>query len=507
MSQQFTNQVGLSFTLAPEPFATGGEGGVYDVLSPDNSGLVAKIYHNAELALERKEKIAFMHANNPTDTADPEVKKAIVWVEEILYNQEQEFVGFLMPKVRDSISLKSLTLVQNLSKKHGKDWKKFDHNVKGSHQKRLVVAYNLAQAINAIHERGNYVLVDMKPENVFVRPDASISLVDLDSIQINSDEEGSDLNFPAKVLTEEYVPPEKYYESINHRKGTIKEAWDYFSLSVIIYELLFGIHPFQASHKTLTTRSELIQGGYFVQGSKKVELHKIPHFHQNFGKLPERIQEHFYDTFEKGHNAPQMRTTPKQWVDTLYEAIQLRTVQKTVINVQPLGKAKANAKLEVESKTPQFDSVVSHVNQVKGAKLSMKKQAALDKKLFALFGIGVIGYIVSSIALSFFIIGGILNAALVLLGFFLYQRFIIKGLPMMYFEEWFQSSFLIFGVFSLLATISIMPIVAITYFYKLIEFEGNAEYVLLGMIVLGCLFVAKKYQLKHHDRFIKLLED
>ena len=351
MSQQFTNQSGLTFTITSKPFATGGEGGVYDVLSPTNSGLVAKIYHNAEIANGRREKIIFMHANNPTDTAAPEVKNAIIWVEEILYNQQRQFVGFLMPKVRESITLKSLTLVQNPSKKHGEAWKKFDHNVMGSHQKRLVVAYNLAQAINAIHERGNYVLVDMKPENVFVRPDATISLVDLDSIQINAKNEQGILKFPAKVFTEEYVPPEKYYEAINHSKGTIKESWDHFSLSVIIYELLFGIHPFQASHKNLTTRSELIQGGYFVQGSKKEELHKIPHFHKNFQKLTPEIREQFYNTFEKGHTEPAIRTTPKLWSETLLSAINLPAVQNTLIDVRPLP-TKNKPK-----NSPQFDKV------------------------------------------------------------------------------------------------------------------------------------------------------
>lgn len=339
MSKQFINSKGEKIILAEQAFAMGGEGAIYEIVSPTHAGFVAKVYHKKELAAQREEKIVFMQQNNPTTHASPELKRAIVWVESALYD-ETDFVGFIMPKVQQAISLKSLTLVQSLSKKYGPQWRKFDHDQLGAHQKRLVIAYNLSQAVNVLHQTGKYVLVDMKPENILLREDASIALIDLDGIQINnktSDQNGVGLRqFPASVFTEEYVPPEKYKETLLPKKGKIHQEWDYFSLAVIIYELLFGIHPYQASHQLLTTRSELIKEGFFVQGGKQEELHKIPYLHDNFDRLDPALRKQFYNTFEEGHASPQYRTSADAWANSLFSVLNQTSAYQTKMEIVPV---------------------------------------------------------------------------------------------------------------------------------------------------------------------------
>lgn len=331
MPQKFHNKKGEPIVLSDKPFANpGGEGAIYVVIEPIGENLVAKIYHNQEIANSRKDKLEFMYTNDPTETASEEIKRAIVWVEDLLY-KEGEFVGFAMQKIENAIPLKSLTLARNPSKSHGEKWRKFDHNQIGSHHKRLVIAYNLSQAVNAIHERGNYVIIDMKPQNIFVREDASISIIDLDSIQIKNEAQ----NFPAKVFTEEYAPPEKHLDLVDHQNGNISEEWDYFSLAVIIYELLFSIHPYQASHKSLTTRPELIKAGYFVHGKRQKALYKIPFVHSNYKKIPFEIQNLFNNTFDRGHQIAKSRINPLMWSNVLLQSIKQTGLPEVVIDLKP----------------------------------------------------------------------------------------------------------------------------------------------------------------------------
>ncbi len=314
MSKDFKNKTGQKIILSDKPIANpGGEGAIYDVLNDKDIDVVAKIYHTEEMAQNRQGKLEFMVANSPIKEADPAVQNAIVWPIECVYDKKGKFVGFTMPKIENAITLKSLTLPQNPSKKHGKAWQKFDYDQKGAHQKRLAVAYNLANAVHTIHQSGNYVLVDLKPENIFIKPNGNIAIIDLDSIQINN----PDIRFPAKVYTEEFAPPELHRKQVNHTNGNIEDEWDYFSLAVIIYQLLFGIHPFQASHKNLTTLPDLIKNGFFVHGKKAKQLHVIPKLHLNFKKLDNGLQALFVRTFEEGKQEINKRASGQEWTNTI----------------------------------------------------------------------------------------------------------------------------------------------------------------------------------------------
>lgn len=355
MPNKFTNHNQEVVLLSTKPFATpGGEGTIYEVLNTNGKELVAKIYHTMDLAGSRQEKIEFMRLNNPTIASSEAIKNSIIWVEELLY-KDGVFVGFTMPKVIDAISLKALTLARNPSKSHGSQWEKFNHEIEGAHQKRLIVAYNLSQAIQVIHESGNYVLVDMKPENIFVREDASIAIIDLDSIQIQAKTEGEfKLQFPANVFTEEYAPPEKLIGLINHKEGRVSKDWDHFSLAVIIYELIFGIHPYQASHQDFNTRPELIKEGFFVHGEKREELHKVPPIHNNFQEVSDNIQNQFLHTFSGGHLHPSLRVNPIQWSSVLMEALQEEDVSNKVFTLLPaqISKPKPDLKAKRNYKGP-----------------------------------------------------------------------------------------------------------------------------------------------------------
>ena len=113
MPKQLINQKGEQFILANEPFATGGEGAIYEVLFPEKTNLVAKIYHK-RASVEKEQKMIFMHQNDPTLQVEKNIQEAIVWVKDVLY-EKGLFCGFTMSKVSEAISLKRLTLAQNPS--------------------------------------------------------------------------------------------------------------------------------------------------------------------------------------------------------------------------------------------------------------------------------------------------------------------------------------------------------------------------------------------------------
>src|SRR5690606_32507156 len=103
--------------------------------------------------------------------------------------QGRQFAGFLMPLAHSqSISLYQLCTPRLRSSTKNKDvWaQKFDRSTGPGILARLKLCVNIAVAIHTIHKRNNYVIVDLKPQNILVSPAGKISLIDLDSIQINN---------------------------------------------------------------------------------------------------------------------------------------------------------------------------------------------------------------------------------------------------------------------------------------------------------------------------------
>ena len=166
-----------------------------------------------------------------------------------------------------------------------------------------------------------YVLVDMKPQNMLVTPEGKVSIIDMDSIQIH--EQGTVI-FHGPLATPEYVPPEGM--KLNPAKDYIPASWDAFSLSVIFYQILIGVHPFAASSSgkfnQSTTISDKIHQGLFPFGSKASFMEQIPDPHLGFFKvLPYKVRNLFFDAFEKGHIRPEARPSPEKWGETIFDSI------------------------------------------------------------------------------------------------------------------------------------------------------------------------------------------
>jgi len=314
---------GQEIKLEDTPFTSGGEGELYKIVSPQSlSDHCVKIYYSQYQTQQKAEKLRFM-ANHKPQQITNKTNYMICWVVDLVFRQGA-FVGFLMPLAFDnSIQLYELCTTK-IRRNLTSIWhQKFDRNSDTSIENRLKLCVNIAIAIHNIHNTKNYVLVDMKPQNILLCPEGKVSIVDLDSIQISN---GVQVIYQGHVATPEYTPAEG--TRISPSNDYIPETWDRFSLAIIFYELIFGLHPFVATstgqYEHITTIDEAIKNGLFVFGSKSQFL-QLPLPHNNFQLLPQNIKDCFVKALDKGHNNPNARPTAEEWGKVLFEELQLET--------------------------------------------------------------------------------------------------------------------------------------------------------------------------------------
>lgn len=213
-----------SFTLG-ERYGSGGEADVYRL--PDAPHLLAKIY-KAQPATETVRKLGHMVANPPEDPSARLKHRSFAWPQELLVNQRDAVVGYVMPLAQGNTLLKLFN--PYLRAQTGWKW-----NWRESH----IVAYNLAATMGALHER-NYVVGDVNESNVFVTPRSLVTLLDTDSFQVTN---GRTI-YRCLVGKPEYTPPE--LQATDFKTVTRAPEHDRFGLGVLIFQLLMeGNHPFR----------------------------------------------------------------------------------------------------------------------------------------------------------------------------------------------------------------------------------------------------------------------
>lgn len=309
MPKNFTLQNGATLSVADNPLGEGGEGAVYEILSPANyRNSVAKILYPDKRTNERRYKVRYMVDNPPANIQDGNGHNFLIWPQQILL-ENNDFVGFIMPKA-EGIDLEELCRVK-LKPELGSEWQKFYRDNSDSMILRLILCSNIAKAVNALHATGHYVIGDLKPENIRVKSNGFVSILDLDSCQIS---DGGQIRFQSKMNTPKYNPPETIIE---HKEL----SWDLFIIGIIFYEILCGIHPFigttRAPYENLNTPEQKIQAGLFPFGSKSnyFEVIAIPHY--NFKNLPDRVQKLFLRCFDQGITNPSIRPNTTDWLNNL----------------------------------------------------------------------------------------------------------------------------------------------------------------------------------------------
>ncbi len=302
--------------LAPKAFASGGEGALHQVLAPEEwRHCVAKIIYPHKRNAQKAAKMDYLLAN-PPPLEHHERDAPLIWVQQLLHDAHGQFVGFLMPRATGE-KLEILTS-SKLPKRLGSEWDRLRLGSMESLRLRLKICHNIAVAVHLLHATNRYVLVDLKPDNLLIKSNGMVSIVDTDSVEIV---EGNETLFAATVATPEYTPSE-YYRGVRPGQVRIASSWDDFGLAVIFYRLLFGIHPFAATagapYEELTALGDKIKAGLFVHHPHHSDQFKVvPPPHQLFHRQDSSLQVLFKQAFVQGHTQPDERPTAANWAKVI----------------------------------------------------------------------------------------------------------------------------------------------------------------------------------------------
>ncbi|PIG94362.1 IMS domain-containing protein [Gloeocapsopsis sp. IPPAS B-1203] len=283
--------------------ASSGEGEVWQT---NLNGYLAKIYHNP--TPERIKKLEVMIANPPDDPMRRFNHTAIAWAKDLLVDQHNATVGFLMPAIQNSQELPSV-YHPKLRKRRapGFNWY-YLH----------IAALNTAWIVQAIHAKG-YVLGDIKPQNILVSDRALVAVIDTDSFQVRDVRSGE--VYRCTVGSEGFTPVELLGQDFSTTDQT--EVHDRFRLAVLIHYLLFGCHPFSGEWQGVgdpPEQNELIRRGFWAYSQNSLirpSQNTIP-----LDVVHPEIKRCFLQCFNDGHTAPHLRPTAEDWHNALIVAIQ-----------------------------------------------------------------------------------------------------------------------------------------------------------------------------------------
>lgn len=299
----------------------GGEGEVYKVIAPAKyAGYCVKLYNKNKITDEKIKKLEYLLKHNPI--TDSKGHRSVIWIENIVYLKEKNaknyvFGGLLMP-IAEGYSLEYLCSnkfpLNRIRSNETTLYQKFDRTHPDNFKSRLVVCYNIAVALAQLHHSGLYVHADIKPENIIFNSKGKISIIDFDSVQVV---ENGKVLFPALAQTPEYIPPS--YQQNLHKNTIFNPFTDVFSITVIFYRILTGIHPFAATnfkapYQNVTDIPTAIQQKLFPFGEKQKYFNQIPPPHQLFRKLPKNLQNVFLEVLE--HENTTIRAT--DWMEAIY---------------------------------------------------------------------------------------------------------------------------------------------------------------------------------------------
>jgi len=285
-----------------KPIGTGGEATVYQTDDPD---LTAKIYTQARPAYEQK--IEWMRENPPGNPTAMHDHESIAWPLDMLYSDKGQFVGYVMPFIRQAVPLLYVTNPRLRSKK----LPSFDTRY------LLRTARNLAAAVSALHD-ADYVIGDINESNILVSQNTLVTVIDTDSFQVQTHRS----IYRCLVGKPEFTAPELQGQSFSHI--TRVPDHDNFGLGVLIFQLLMdGSHPFRGKWTgggNTPPLEERIQQGLFPYLEHPKNPMKPPTNALSMDTLHPVLEDLVYRCFIDGHNAPHLRPTASTWDNALHTA-------------------------------------------------------------------------------------------------------------------------------------------------------------------------------------------
>lgn len=331
-------------TLSDKPFAKGGEGSVYKIVSAPSrfKDACVKIYHSSKKTQGQESRIKYM-VNNPPQNIRGE-GYLLGWPLDWVTDAADFFLGFVMPLgFPGSKELVNLT-VYGMSKKirNDEEWRRrYDLSLgKSALIARLKLICNIAIPVHILHSTGKYVLEDFKPQNVLITKEGRVTIVDMDSVQIAS---GNSVLFPGTAATPEYLPPEYYNQGVGRTKSLpIQKSWDNFAIGIVFYQLLLGIHPYSVIPKMMPPDGNCgpvqnVPKNLFPFGPNSHMVASYGDPHKNFLKLPKVLRDMFIRTFSDNAAG---RPDSNEWGRTIHQMVMAEIKREQ----QPAGRNNSGSK-------------------------------------------------------------------------------------------------------------------------------------------------------------------
>ncbi len=298
-----------NITIDTEPCGSGGSGDVFKIISPPYlKNQVVKLYHKERLTKEAENKIRYL-VSKKINQGEHE---SIVWIKNLVV-ENGKFIGFTM-NYANGIGLEQFLNDRWWRKSDTKDWDKFKlENEKGI-ENRIKLCLNIAIAINIIHKNNKYTIADIKPSNFKIQKNGLVSIIDIDNIEVI---ENGKIIYATQVITPEFCPPE-FHNGLNYKQSSASQNWDRYSLAILFYKILCGIHPFEGvgckdPYQNCTDTPDIIKNGIFLYGRKSHYVNFKNPQHSNFSKFNQEIQSLFIQCFDNGHDKPQLRPSAEDW--------------------------------------------------------------------------------------------------------------------------------------------------------------------------------------------------
>lgn len=274
----------------------GGEGRVFALA--DGEQHAVKIYHQLP-STDKQAKLQAMVGDNLAV-----LSKIALWPTELVYNLQQQIVGFVMPRL--PVGSVAIHHLYNPSQRK-QDFPKADYAF------LVHTARNLAAAFAYLHSCGHCV-GDVNQGNVVVAPDATITLIDCDSFQVNHQGQ----TFACEVGVAHFTPPELHGQPFAEITKT--PTHDNFGLAILIFHvLMMGRHPFAGVYLgegEMPIEKAITEFRYAYSRNAQAKQMQAPPKAPSTAWLSTNIRQLFESAFDEDINK---RPTAQQWLTALEE--------------------------------------------------------------------------------------------------------------------------------------------------------------------------------------------
>lgn len=249
--------------------SSGGEGVIYNI--PNE--MVCKIYKPDKLTNNRLNKLKKM--------VEVQInKEGICWPIDLVYNENNEFVGYIMKKAYGQILKTSVFIPPRLRHETFPNWKKKD---------LVELAITILDKIKYLHSL-NIIIGDINPLNILVKSSTEVYFVDTDSYQIE--------NYPCPVGTIEFTPPE--LQGKNYETFLRSFENEYFAVATLVFMILLpGKSPY--TQQGGGNPAANIMAMEFPYPCGKNSTGKAPDgvWKYTWSNLPKYVKEDLYGIFSK----------------------------------------------------------------------------------------------------------------------------------------------------------------------------------------------------------------